>query len=96
MSDKAIINELGVRIKKLRLLKNFTQQELADRSGIGKSTLQKLEYGSSVSIITFIQVLRALKQLDALNNFLPEPGISPIELQKFEGKQRKRASRKNN
>lgn len=95
MSDKAIVNELGIRIKRNRLLKNYTQQELADRAGLGKSTLQKLEYGSSVTIKTLIQVLRALKELDALDNFIPEPGFSPIELQKLKGKSRIRASRKN-
>ena len=95
MSDKAIVNELGNRIKRNRLLKNYSQQELADRAGVSKSTLQKLEYGSSVTIKTFVQVLRALKQLDALDNFIPEPGISPIELQKLDGKKRIRASRKN-
>lgn len=94
MSDKAIVNELGIRIKRNRLLKNYTQEELADRAGLGKSTLQKLEYGSSVTIKTLIQVLRALKELDALDNFIPEPGISPIELQKLKGKERTRASRK--
>lgn len=95
MSDKAIVNELGIRIKRNRLLKNYTQQELADRAGLGKSTLQKLEYGSSVTIKTLVQVLRVLKELDALDNFIPEPGISPIELQKLKGKSRIRASRKN-
>lgn len=94
MSDTAIIGELGERIKRLRLQKNFTQQELADRAGIAKSTLQKLEYGTSATMITFIQVLRALKKLDSLDNFLPEPGISPIEMQKLEGKKRQRASKK--
>ena len=92
MSDKAIVNELGNRVKRSRLLKNYSQQELADRAGVGKSTLQKLEYGSSVTTKTFVQVLRALKQLDALDNFIPEPGISPIELQKLDGKKRIRAS----
>ena len=95
MSDKAIVYELGNSVKRSRLLKNYSQQELADRAGVGKSTLQKLEYGSSVTIKTFVQVLRALKQLDALENFIPEPGISPIELQKLNGKKRIRASRKN-
>lgn len=95
MSDKAIVIELTNRVKRNRLLKNYSQQELADRAGVSKSTLQKLEYGSSVTIKTFVQVLRALKQLDSLDNFIPEPGISPIELQKLDGKKRIRASRKN-
>jgi len=95
MSDNAIVSELGGRIKRQRLLMNYSQQDLAERAGIGKSTLQKLEYGSSATILTVIQVLRALRQLDALDNFIPEPGISPIELQKLNGKMRERASKRN-
>ena len=94
MSDRAIVREIGSRIKKQRLLKNYSQNELAKRAGIGISTLQKLEYGIPSSIKTFIQVLRALKEMEHLNNFIPEPGPSPIELQKLKGKIRKRASRK--
>jgi len=95
MSDNAIVNEIGTRIKKQRLLKNYSQEELASRAGIGISTLQKLEYGSYATLKTIIQVLRALKQLDALDSFIIDPGISPIELQKLEGKSRERASKRN-
>lgn len=35
-------------------------------------------------------------KLESLNNFIPEPKPSPIELVKFEGKQRERASKRNN
>ena len=94
MTDRAIVKEIGNRIKKQRLLKNYSQNELAERAGISISTLQKLEYGTPSSIKTLIQVLRALKEIEHLNNFIPEPGPSPIELQKLKGKIRKRASRK--
>jgi len=95
MSDSAIVKEIGIRIKKQRLLKNYSQQELASRAGISISTLQKLEYGSYATIKTIIQVLRALGKLDSLDDFIYEPGVSPIELQKLEGKPRERASKRN-
>ena len=96
MSDQAIVKEIGNRIRNQRLLQNYSQSELATRAGISISTIQKLEYGTASTIKTVIQVLRVLGKLESLNNFIPEPKPSPIELAKFEGKRRKRASKRNN
>lgn len=41
--DKVLLNKLAVRIKELRKLHNFTQDELAYRAGIGRSTLGNIE-----------------------------------------------------
>ena len=96
MSDQAIVKEIGNRIRNQRLLQNYSQSELATRAGISVSTIQKLEYGTASTIKTVIQVLRVLGKLESLNNFIPKPKPSPIELAKFEGKQRERASKRNN
>ncbi|MCD6565278.1 MAG: helix-turn-helix transcriptional regulator [Bacteroidales bacterium] len=96
MSDQAIVKEIGNRIRKQRLLQNYSQSELATRAGISISTMQKLEYGTASTIKTVIQALRVLGKLESLNNFIPEPKPSPIEMAIFEGKQRKRASKRNN
>lgn len=96
MSDQTIVNEIGSRIRKQRLLQNYSQSELAIRAGLSISTIQKLEYGTPSTIKTVIQALRVLGKLESLNNFIPEPKPSPIELAKFEGKQRERASKRNN
>ena len=96
MSDTAIIEELGRRIKEYRLRKRYTQQELADRAGISLFSISKIEKGQPVSISLIITVLRALKILDNLEMFLPEIGVSPIELMKLKGKTPKRIKRKKN
>ncbi len=41
--DKALSEKLAKRIKELRKLNNFTQDELAFRAGIGRSTLGNIE-----------------------------------------------------
>ena len=41
--DKVLLNKLAVRIKELRKLHNFTQDELAYRARIGRSTLGNIE-----------------------------------------------------
>jgi hypothetical protein len=38
-----------------------------------------------------IRVLRAMGKLSQLDAFLPEPGLSPIQLAKLKGRERQRA-----
>lgn len=90
MSNTAIIEELGKRIKEYRLKKRFTQQELANRAGISLFTVAHIEKGNPVSLSMLIPVLRVLRLLDNLEFLMPEIKISPVELLKLKGKMPKR------
>ncbi|MDZ7807127.1 MAG: helix-turn-helix transcriptional regulator [Gracilimonas sp.] len=92
MSDQAVIKQLGEFVKHHRLQQNKTQQTLAKEAGISRSTLSLLERGETVTLNTFIQVLRVLGLLERLNSFQVEETVSPIELAKKEQQKRKRAS----
>ncbi len=92
MSDKAIIRDIGKRLKQIRLNKNITQQELSQKSGVHRTTISKMETGQQVSLLTLIQVLRGLGELQRLENIIPEEIVSPIQLASLQGKKRKRAS----
>ena len=94
MSDRAILVELGQRIRRRRLEKNRTQQEIAEMAGLDRTTVGEIERGSSASLLTLVQVLRALGALEELDGFLPDPGLSPLELAKMKGRPRQRASRR--
>jgi transcriptional regulator with XRE-family HTH domain len=90
LSDKAIEEELGGRIRELRLRKNMTQQELAEATQLSLNTIKALEGGRG-KISTVIAVLREMNHLEQLDNFVPESGISPLQLAKIKGKKRVRA-----
>ena len=90
MTDKAIVQELGHRIEQVRLEQNMTQQEVADSIGISRVSYGKLESGEA-KFINIIATLRALGQLQHLDNFIPESTFSPLEMLKLKGKQRQRA-----
>lgn len=94
MSDLGILKELASRLKRRRLNLNISQQELADRAGISRNTVSYIEQGESFGVLTLIQILRALEALDGLDSFLPDPGISPLQLAGMKGRERKRANRK--
>ncbi len=92
LSDERILAEIGHRLQRERLAQNLTQADLADRSGIGLRTLAKAEGGKVTTIATLIATLRGLGVLNQLDQFLPPPSPSPVQLAKWKGKQRKRAS----
>ncbi|MFC1478884.1 helix-turn-helix transcriptional regulator, partial [Candidatus Margulisiibacteriota bacterium] len=59
MSDKAILREIGQRLRHKRLAKNLTQQSLADVVGLNRMTISEIENGNiACNMITLIQVLR--------------------------------------
>lgn len=91
ISDNGIEVELGRRIRALRLRRNITQRELAQATTLSLNTIKSLESGSG-KLSTVIAVLRELGALEHLDNFIPEPSISPLQLAKMQGKQRLRAS----
>jgi transcriptional regulator with XRE-family HTH domain len=49
--------ELGEQIRRARLKKGFQQDELADRLGVTRMTVSRLERGQSVSVDTALRAL---------------------------------------
>jgi len=94
MSDPAILKKLGDFIQQKRLQQNKTQQELATAAGINRSTLVQFEKGGGGKLLTLIQILRALGQLELFQNFEIGAMISPLQLAKLEQKKRQRARSK--
>jgi transcriptional regulator with XRE-family HTH domain len=91
-TDDTITAELGAFIKNRRLGLNLTQQGLATKCGVNRSTIGQIEGGAGVNLTTFIQVLRALDGLHLLDAFKPTDEISPILLAEAQKKMRQRAS----
>jgi putative transcriptional regulator len=78
-SDSRITQELGERLRALRLRKNITQVELADRTLIAVGTIKSLEKGQG-KLSSLIAVLRELDSLEQLDNFIPPITLSPIQI----------------
>ena len=94
MSDNEVIRNIGRRIRQLRLNKNMSQKALSERTGLHRVTLSNIERGQKMSLLTIIQVLRGLDELQRLDTIIPEERLSPLQLAKLQSKLRKRASKK--
>jgi|SRR5580692_2894513 transcriptional regulator with XRE-family HTH domain len=92
-TDAAVLAELGRRLARHRLERNWTQAELAANAGIGQATVQRAERGESVQMTSMIKLLRTLELLGGLDVALPESIDLPIaQLERAQRKLRGRAS----
>ena len=90
-SSEQIVAELGKRLERMRLSRNLTQADLAERAGINKRTVMRLEKGVSATLDTFVRVLMALGLGSNLEALLPEVEVRPIERVLHRGRERQRA-----
>ena len=92
LNNQAIRKVIGERVRTERLNQNITQQALARSAGVSRRVVLDLEGGKGCGLSSFIEILRALRKLDQMDALLPDPGISPLQLARWQGKQRQRAS----
>lgn len=84
---------IGQQVRLERLRQNMTQSELASRSGLSTTAVNRLESAKGSSLATFIKVLKVLGMDAWFEQLAPEVAFSPIQQMQL-GKQRERASRK--
>ncbi len=94
ISDPAILGVLGNFIRQTRLQQNKTQQQVAAAAGINRSTIVQVENGGGGTMLSFIQILWALEQLNLFQSFEIRQQLSPLQLAKIDQKKRQRASNK--
>lgn len=78
-SATELIRLLGTRFREYRLRCNMTQKEVAERTGLGITTITTFENGAAgnVSLATFILLLKAVGQVNSIDGLLPELPESP-------------------
>ena len=91
VSAVALCELLGERIRQARLNENLTQKETSLKAGLSVKAVQSVEAGTA-TLHSVVATLQALNLADQLSLFLPMPEVSPVQLAKLKGKQRKRAS----
>ena len=90
MTNAAILQTLGERLKEYRLRRNLQQAELAKFAGVNVSTVSRIEKGQNIMIDSYLRIMRVLDMLDNLEEFIPEPPRSPLLMKKLQGKNKQR------
>ena len=69
-----LVKLLGTRFKDYRLRSRMTQKDVAEQSGITVNTIHKFENGATgnMSLGTFLSLMKAIGQIDALDDMMPE------------------------
>ncbi|MBP6460300.1 MAG: helix-turn-helix transcriptional regulator [Crocinitomicaceae bacterium] len=75
-----VLQEIAERFQKLRKQHNYSQQQMAERSGVSLGSIKRFERTGLISLDSLLKVahvLDALEQFDTL--FLPKEDLSHIE-----------------
>ena len=76
--ETAILKELGKRLARIRKMRGFSQNGLAEEAGIGVATLRRIESGQDSQIETWLKILKALDRAASIDALLPEDFKSPM------------------
>ena len=79
-TDREIMSEIGTRLRALRKAQGMTIAEVAELTQMNKSTVSRAEAGENPTLLTVLRLLRAFGRVEALDGFIPEPELSPMQL----------------
>ena len=71
------IRELGQKIKTYRIMKELSQQDLEDKTGVSKRSISRLEQGKSVQVDNLFKILLALDLGDNIELLVPDQTKRP-------------------
>ena len=63
LTEPEILEEIGKRLKKIRLQHNLTQRELGEEVGLSVSTISLIEQGKSTTVESLIRILMRLNRI---------------------------------
>lgn len=84
------IRELGQKIKIYRVMKEMSQQDLEDKTGVSKRSISRLEQGESVQLENLFRILLALDLGENIDLLVPDQTKRPsFYLEKSESKNKR-------
>jgi transcriptional regulator with XRE-family HTH domain len=97
LTEKEIIQQIGERLKLIRLQHNLTQKKLSQEIGLSVSTISLIEQGNPTSVESLIRILIRLNRIKDFESVFRVAEDLELKL-KFEKaklkSERKRASNK--
>lgn len=95
-TNRDILDLLAKRVREYRLAARMSQRELAQKSGVGYTTISHFEQGkhTNISLGNFISLLRCVGMEGRMTELLPELPIPPMALREINKLIPKRVRRK--
>lgn len=94
-THQEICAELGLRLKRQRLVQALTQKDLAERAGVALGTVKNLESKGVTSLESLIRIVTALDLRDELATlFALQAPKSIAQMERAQLAERKRAPRR--
>lgn len=93
LSAPELAAELGGRLRRERLRQNLTQRTLAERAGISRVTVTRMEADGTATLRNVLAVLVALRRAGDLEQFLAPVHATTVEQFLDEGPTRQRATK---
>ncbi len=87
-----LLNEIGERIKDIRISRNMTQEDVAENAGVSLSTVKRIESGKGSTMDNFLRILRLFDLIQNLEILIPGQQQTAEEIYRNIPK-RQRASR---
>jgi transcriptional regulator with XRE-family HTH domain len=79
MSAAELAAELGARVRRERLRQDLSQHTLAERAGVSRLTVTRMEAAGSATLTNFLSVLIALRRTGDLEGVLVPPEAVTID-----------------
>ena len=87
-----IVREIAQRMRRSRLQRSWTQQELSRRSGVSLSSLRRFERTGQVALLSLVRIAIALDATQGLASLFPETLTSLDDVLEKPRRQRGRRS----
>ena len=78
-TDDAVLAELGRRLRQRRLDRNLSQQELADRAGLDRTTVGQLERDGRASLAIYEAEDNVLLRCELVRTYMGEQAQADIK-----------------
>lgn len=95
LTPKEIQLQLAERVKALRVVRGFTQKELAERAGLSYGTFKLFEQEGKISLERLLQIALVIGRPDGVLALFPEENYTSLdELERLDAaKQKAKRSR---
>lgn len=81
-NNNEILIDLGKQIRKVRIEKKMSQEDLSKHSGVSVHSISNIENGKDFSVSNLISILRSLSLLENLNLLVPDIAPNPYDIAK--------------